>query len=243
MSCVAQPVNVDKVSLANPAAVVDPRDVLKGRQLAIYNDIPNRVLPLPPPGFRPRGCLMTSPQEEIKLRRKMFECGMGVLVLEAELPLNEQGRPLLAGAFMVDGKRLIFDKRPTNFDERRFFWAHLPLGCQLVRLVLANGFGIRGSGDDLKAMFYQLLEHPGLLSRYAFGRRVTGDEAGSMNGVSNVDYRMCLNVIAMGGLNSVDIAQNGSRVNPVRSRMFGPGQNLEIWERASHQQRARGSLH
>ena len=56
-------------------------------------------------------------------------------------------------------------------------------------------------------MFYQLLEHPGLLSRSAFGRRVTGDEAVSMNGVSNVDYRMCLNVIAMGGLNSVDIAQ------------------------------------
>lgn len=45
--------------------------------------------------------------------------------------------------------RLIFDRRPWGFGERRFGGVVLPHGCHLTRLLLRSGQLLRASGGDL----------------------------------------------------------------------------------------------
>ena len=69
---------------------------------------------------------------------------------------------------------LFFDRRPHNFGELKLGWARLPLGAQLSRLQLPPGYGIRGSGDDLRTFFYRLQNADGALDRNVFGREFDG---------------------------------------------------------------------
>ena len=79
---------------------------------------------------------------------------------EDEVARRPDGRLLLAGLFAVphkeDSDRMIFDRRPRNFEEVRLGCAKLPHGSQFCRLILEPSETIRGSGEDLSTYFYQL---------------------------------------------------------------------------------------
>ena len=66
---------------------------------------------------------MVSEEHENIRRVQLLQTGMAIPVPEDALPLTFLGRPLLAGLFAVphkaDKDRLIEDRRPANFLERR----------------------------------------------------------------------------------------------------------------------------
>ena len=93
----------------------------------------------------PKACHMISVSEEARLTEFLLSEGVTVLIPESEIHHRSDGRILLKGWFCVfeglvsDGAkkyRLIFDRRPGNFRERRLSWAALPLGTQTCRIRL-----------------------------------------------------------------------------------------------------------
>ena len=70
---------------------------------------------------------------------------------------------------------MIFDRTPQNDGELRLGWVALPLGAQMCRLVIPRGFGIRGSGDDLRSYFNQLKNLEEAVPRSAFGDVFDGE--------------------------------------------------------------------
>ena len=123
---------------------------------------------------------MVGKKAERTLQTRLLRSKMAVLIPESDIPVTAEGRLLIAGLFCVprkrDKDRLIFDRRPQNHGDIQFKWARMPVGCQLVRLVLEPHEGIRGSGDDLRTYFYNLANTPGALRYNAFGRRVWGQD-------------------------------------------------------------------
>ena len=123
---------------------------------------------------------MVDPRDEELLRNILLESGMCGILEESLIERRPDGRLLLAGFFAVFHKllsdRLICDKRPANWGEKRLAWASLPLSSQLAHLLLLPHQHIRASGDDLSSYFYQLEEAPEMLSRCAVGRKVPGDQ-------------------------------------------------------------------
>ncbi len=103
--------------------------------------------------------------------------------------------------------RAIFDCRPADAVEQRLHWTCLPTGVMFSWLRLAHDEVIRGSGDDLANWFYQLKECPDLVSRRAFGRAISPDEARSLGVTCVSPSRVCLRVLGMGSLSAPDIAQ------------------------------------
>eukprot|EP00973_Karenia_brevis_P007407 1001817-Karenia_brevis.AAC.1 len=75
---------------------------------------------------------------------------MAKLLPVADVAVKSDGTPLVAGLFAVSHRefsdRIILDRRPQNFQEKRVGKSALPMGCQLTRIVLAPHEGIRGSG-------------------------------------------------------------------------------------------------
>ena len=158
----------------------------------------------------PVGCYLVDPSTEVELRSYLLEIGMASLVPIKNVACRPDGRYILAGMFGVphkDGMRMIFDRRPANWGEKRLGWAHLPNGVQFAQLRLKPGWGIRGSGDDLKGYFHQVRDVPEAQSRNCFGRTFLGDEFVSFGGIPGESYKLCLNSVAMGNLNAVDICQ------------------------------------
>ena len=84
----------------------------------------------------------------------------------------------------------------------------LPHGAMLSKVRLSPAVGIRGSGGDLRCWFYQLAEHPRNFRRRAVGRAFTGQAASSRGLDPTRKWRCVLAVLAMGGSNSADIAQD-----------------------------------
>ena len=76
-----------------------------------------------------------------------------------------------------------------------------------TQLRLRPGEGVRGSGDDLENCFYQIGCQTNWGFRCAFGRRVSGPEAAEVGGDPLESYYLCLQVVAMGDLNAVDVVQ------------------------------------
>ena len=74
-------------------------------------------------------------------------------------------------------------------------------------LRLAPWLAVRGSGGDLRTFFYQIREHERNLRRRASGRPFSGAQAAGRGLDPARTYRLALAVIAMGGANSADIAQ------------------------------------
>ena len=66
---------------------------------------------------------------------------------------------------------------------------------------------MRGSGDDLENCFYLLSHKPVWRPRNCFGRVFSGSDATALRGDAAQRYHMMLKVVAMGELNSVDVAQ------------------------------------
>ena len=140
---------------------------------------------------------------------------MASLIPASEVARDPNGRALLAGMFGVDHEidrdRLVVDRRPHNYYERRLQWSRLPQGAQLARLVLLRGQGVRGSGNDLRTYFYTLRNAPQARPRNAFGRPFTGEEAAALGGDPSVVYYLTLEVVAMGDTNAVDVANEVHR--------------------------------
>ena len=83
----------------------------------------------------------------------------------------------------------------------------LPLGSQLIHLVLDTFETVRSSGDDLECFFYTLSHHPTWYPKNAIGRRPNGADFADMGAIPGKIYRACLKVAAMGDPNGVATAQ------------------------------------
>ena len=151
---------------------------------------------------------------------------MALLVPEDDIPVGPDGRRLVGGWFAVDHTRgrlrLIFDRRPQNSTERTLTWPRLPSGCQLQHVVLEPWETIRGSGDDLECWFYNIRHEPDCYHKNAIGRPLTGADFLEVGGISGVNYRMCLKVVAMGDTNGVAIAQEVHESILAASSCFDP---------------------
>ncbi len=210
-SCVALPVDPARVQIPAAAGILDPCTVLTETEQKVFLDVQARVKPNWNQVDLPKFCYMVAASDEVLLRARLLSSGMASLIPDHDVPRTNRGLPLLGGLFAVEHKavsdRLIFDRRPQNFCEHQLNWSRLPYGPQLCRLVLKDHEGVRGSGDDLRTWFYQLRNAPAARSRNVFGRIFDGANYSDYGGKSGVSYRMALDVLAMGDVNAVDVAQ------------------------------------
>ena len=127
------------------------------------------------------------------------------------MTVDHKNRKLIAGLFGVHYKtgrlRLIVDRRPQNATEDRLCWETLPHGSMLSQLYLEPNQHVRGSGDDLENYFYLPSHEPVWRPRNCFGRVFSGADAVALGRDGAQRYHMMLKVVAMGDLNSVDVAQ------------------------------------
>jgi hypothetical protein len=124
-------------------------------------------------------------------------------------------RKLLTGLFgaphKAESERLIVARRPQNATERRLCWGTLPPHDRHMVLYLHSfGFAPMSTfavlGMILVIIFiYTNIKKIGIteivLGEYSQGR------SNRARGRDDCRYHMCLSVLAMGDLNSVDIAQ------------------------------------
>jgi hypothetical protein len=207
----AEKINVETLRLPERAGQLDTAALLPSQAARKFLAGPARVLPTDSwPCPLPRACYTVSPEDEERLQRRLLATGMITLIPETQVARRPCGRLLLNGAFGVPhrkGQRAIFDCRPSNAGEERLRWGTLPCGVMLSWIRLLRGETVRGSGDDLSNWFYQLQESPSLVPRRAFGRSISSDRAAEL-GFPNVGpCRMALLTLAMGSLNSPDVAQ------------------------------------
>ena len=208
----ARQVRNEHISLPSTAGILDPCTALCPERQRVLKDMRQIIKPEEQwPDPLPRPCFMVDPAEEQGLRVRLVGCGLASLLAENEVPTDSYGRKLLAGVFAVphksDSDRLIFDRRLQNATEHRLQWCTLPHGSQLTQIRLEANEHVRGSGDDLSNYFYLLSHQPNWRSRSAFGRVFAGAEAAALGGDPGARYHLCLNIVAMGDLNSVDVAQ------------------------------------
>ena len=208
----AQYVDPSRISLPVAAAVVDPCDHIPLERAAVLRNLDCLVLPQSEwEQTLPRPCHMVEQSNERALRHVLVHCGLASLIDEQNVPLDQNNRKLLAGIFTVPHKaesdRLIIDRRPQNSTENRLRWCTLPHGSLLTQIHLGPHEHIRGSGDDLSNYFYLLRHQDNWKRRNAFGRVFTGADGAELGGDPARRYHLCLNAVAMGDLNSVDIAQ------------------------------------
>ena len=156
-------------------------------------------------------CYRVHPKDEIDLRHLLLTTGFSILLPESDLAKAPSGRVLLGGLFMVEDRpgkyRLIYDRRPANREEHSLPWLRLPMGSMIARIRLADAFELRGSGSDLDSYFNRLLQHESALSRSAFGRQVSPNEAAKYGYKFEGPSRQVVAVCGMGSLNSPAIAQ------------------------------------
>ena len=81
------------------------------------------------------------------------------------------------------------------------------MGSMFARVRLNDKHELRGSGSDLESFFNQLAQHPTGLSRSAFGREVSIEEAQRFGFTFREASRMVVSVCGMGGRNSTAFAQ------------------------------------
>ena len=209
----ALPIEVDKLKVTIPPSVAHfrPEEHLSAAKAAQFLDFGSRVLDPPPPVENmPTGCYMVAPDVEVELRHYLLSIGMASLMPVDAVATRPDGRFILAGLFGVhhkSGLRMIFDRRPANWGERRLKWARLPNGVQFARIRLRPGWGIRGSGDDLRGYFHQVRDAHHARSRNCFGRSFDGVGFERYGGSPGELYKLCLETVAMGNLNAVDICQ------------------------------------
>ena len=154
---------------------------------------------------------MISKEDEVVFRKLVVTSNMARLIRECEVPRDKSGKLILAGVFVVAHKdffdRLIIDRRAQHAQESRIVWAHCPHGCCFTQIYLSPSEGVRAGADDLSNFFYNIPHCANWQPRSSFGRVITGSEATELGGDCNCRYYMCLTVLPMGDLNSVDISQ------------------------------------
>ena len=215
----AIPVNLERAGMPATAGRIDPQVVLPPDKAKAVRELAQMAVDQP---FSPsvgahgskrrlRPCDLVPKSQERAFRNRMLETGMGRIISEDDVAKDSEGFPLLYGRFCVPHSalkdRLIFDGRVPNLSEMRLRWMHLPHGSQLARLRLSLIQSVRASGGDLRTWFYQILESALNGPRRALGRIITGDDAREYGLDGARQWRLSLAVLAMGGANSADIAQ------------------------------------
>ena len=115
-----------------------------------------------------------------------MQCGLGSLIVEADVATCSRGRKVIARLFIVprkaDSDCLIIHRRPQNVIEARMKWATLPHGSLLCQLHLQPDEDARGSGDDVSKFFYLLRQSRQTAGRNAFGQVSSGEDAKQLGG-------------------------------------------------------------
>ena len=169
----ARPVRPGGYSRPPRGAVCDPARYLHGKRLAFFNSLHAAVVVADPalPGY-PKACHRVAPDDEVAVARELIGCGMCTLILASMVARDVYGHPLVGGLFGAPHKetdRLINDRRPLNWGERRMAWVRLPNGVLLIQLVVAPDERVVGDGDDISNFFPSLRHHPDWVSRNAVG--------------------------------------------------------------------------
>ena len=149
------------VALPESAGLVFLADHLPPEPAAVLRDKHRLALPhVDVRGPAPLGCYKVEPAEQRTLFSRLLSCGAAVLLPSDEVA-TLRGRPLVGGMFAfpkakkgVTAQRLIIDRRPQNFTEKRFHWLELPSAAQLQRIVLDEAEVLLGSGEDLECYYY-----------------------------------------------------------------------------------------
>ena len=204
-------VNPDRMSLPDHAGIIDPADHLKGSELETFcsmnSCVPHDISPEQPT----RACFKVAPGDVNKVYRKLLDSKVATLIPSSLALRDSNGKIVSGGLFAVPHKpasdRIICDRRPINELERRLIWARLPHGCLLTQILLPKGHSIRGSGDDLSNYFYLLKHQEDWLYRDTVGSPVSGKDFLEYGCSPNEKYILAFQVIPMGDLNAVDIAQ------------------------------------
>ena len=215
----AEFVDVPNLSVPARAGVVDIETLLTDEQRAEYLNISEFVVPEAEMEQPPKPCHRVHKCDEDALAELLLDHDMAVLVPEGDLPRDPRGKPMVGGFFCVrkvNGKlRLIYDRRPLNSCEKRFFWVVLPAAAMLTKTVLDRDEVLRGSGRDLKDYYFYLAHSSSRIPRNGVGRRVSKRVAdkytktkfcGKPGGVRGGPLRLAMRVAGMGDLNTVDIA-------------------------------------
>ena len=85
-------------------------------------------------------------------------------------------------------------------------WATLAHGLLLCQVHLQPDEDVRGSGDDVSNFFYLLQRSHETAGRNAFGRVFSRSPPKELGGDPAMRYQLNLDTLAMGDLNSVDVA-------------------------------------
>lgn len=206
----AKEVDHTRVSLPECAAILDPRDHLKGNRLLEFEAM-NEWVPMDHPIHAdPKPCHKVAPSEWGPLLRKLHQAGM-ISFVPVEEALQENGKIIRGGLFCVAHKpssdRLINDRRPLNAREHRLGWCELPAGPMLNQLIVDRDQSVRCSGDDLSNYFYLIKHLDSWLHRNCFGDPIKGSLLKGLGLDKNKKYLPAFRVVCMGDTNGVDIAQ------------------------------------
>ena len=207
----AMNVRPDRMSLPTEAGIINPEDHLKGAELEAFRRMTEHVPHDIPPEKLTKGCFKVAPDDVKQVYCKLLDSKVATLI-PARLALKDsQGKIISGGLFAVPHKetsdRIICDRRPINELERRLVWAKLPHGSLLTQIILPKNCSIRGSGDDLSNYFYLLKHRQDWLHRNTVGSPVSGSDFSEYGCLPDQKYILAFNVIPMGDLNAVDIAQ------------------------------------
>ena len=206
----AKQVDPSRISLPEVAAVLDPKDHLKGERLKDFSTMSEWVPTDLPYAIDPKPCHKVLPADWAILLRKLHDAKM-IEFLPIEEVLHEGVKVIRGGLFCVphkpDSDRLINDRRPLNIREHRLGWCELPAGHMLKQLILEPSQSVRCSGDDLSNYFYLIKHLDAWLHRNCFGDPIKGDKLKGLGLDPKRKYLPAFRVVCMGDLNGVDIAQ------------------------------------
>jgi hypothetical protein len=135
------PVRAGQLDTAALLPAQDRRTLLNGARRLLPDEAVEQPLP--------RSCFMVRAVDESALLRRLIETNMVILLPEAEVARQPNGRLLLNGCFGVDhkkGMRAIFDCRPANAGEKRLRLSCMPCGVMLSWLRVHRKRGHSGVG-------------------------------------------------------------------------------------------------
>ena len=207
----AMNVKPDRMSLPEKAGILDPRQFLKGENLAAFESMPHTVPHDMSPNPPTRGVFKVLKEDVKQVFGQLLHSGVACLLPVEKALRDSSGNLITGGLFAVPHKehsdRVIFDRRPQNELERRLIMAKLPHGSLLTQLIIDKHESIRGSGDDLSNYFYLLQHHPDWLGRNCVGQPIVGKDYVEFGADPKKKYLLAFRVIAMGDCNAVDLAQ------------------------------------
>lgn len=228
--CSALNIDINNLKLPSQAGNLRLADCLPPHRATVARSLASLQLPpeLQPPRAM-RACHKVLPHDEVRFVKLLLSWGMGALYPITDVPRDARGRRFVGGWFCVlsgSKLRLIFDRRPQNARERRLKCLRLPLGSQFRRLLRGPPNVVRASIDDVEVCFFQLATEPESHTLNAAGRVLYGADFVDFGADPSTRYFFCLGVLAMGGQNSFDLAEEANEWILVSGGCLLPGETL-----------------